>query len=133
MRIAAAILALALTVPATAFTQSQEILIFGGNGHEDFLGCLTCSEFDSKSIWNEFSKHGWENDFGTWNDFGPNASQFGSRSACNEYASDPPVLVDRKGNYYGRLTISETKADSVCGTNGADRICMALKVMCADD
>jgi len=42
-------------------------------------------------------------------------SQFGSRysaySACNPYATDPPVIVDENGNYYGRLTVNTYYGD----------------------
>jgi len=34
-------------------------------------------------------------------------SDYGSRysiGVCNPYASDPPVIVDSSGQYYGRLT-----------------------------
>jgi hypothetical protein len=27
-------------------------------------------------------------------------------SACNQYASDPPVIVDQDGQFYGRLTLN---------------------------
>jgi hypothetical protein len=43
---------------------AAEILIFGGSGHREFLGCLNCSEYSTGSIWNEYSTFGWKNDFG---------------------------------------------------------------------
>jgi hypothetical protein len=55
------------------------------------------------------------------NGFGQFASQFSSYSACNEFASDPPVIVDRSGSYYGRCSAVAT----------TERLCRALKVMCA--
>jgi hypothetical protein len=51
-----AVAALVLVTPSGA----QEILIFGGEGHREFLGCLNCNEFATNSIWNEFSTYGWE-------------------------------------------------------------------------
>jgi hypothetical protein len=36
-------------------------------------------------------------------DFG---SPYSSYSACNPYATDPPVIVDSAGNFYGRLTVN---------------------------
>jgi hypothetical protein len=117
--------------PVQAAVQIPELLIFGGEDHREFLGCLNCSEFSSSSVWNEMSEFGWQNGFGKWNSFGPYKNSFSSNSACNEFASDPPVIVDRSGNFYGRLTMGELQADSVCGVNGAENVCQALKVMCA--
>ncbi len=128
------ILAVVLAMSATQVqSQSKDLLLFGGDGHKDFLGCLTCSEYASNSIWNEFSQYGWKNSFGKWNRFGSFAGAYGSRSACNEYASDPPVIVDRQGNFYGLLSMSEYKRGSVCGGQGSEQLCTALKVMCASD
>lgn len=118
-----------LALPASA--AAKDILIFGGDGHKEFLGCLSCSKMSGDSVFNEFSKHGWSNGFGTWSEFGKFGSEFGNFSACNEFASDPPVLVDADGNFYGRLTISEVKSGSICGATGSERACIALKVMCA--
>jgi hypothetical protein len=120
-------------VSTGAHAQSREILIMGGPNHDEFLGCLTCSEFDSNSVWNDFSRHGFGNEFGTWNRFGQHASKFSTSSACNEYATRGPVLVDRSGNFYGRLSVNRFAQDSVCGPNGVEQLCMALRVMCSDD
>jgi hypothetical protein len=111
---------------------AQEILIFGGNNNKDFLGCLSCNEMAGNSVWNEMSQYGWNNGFGKWNPFGPYKNPFSSYSACNEYTSSGPVLVDRNGKFYGRLTMNEYTSGSICGFSGNERICSALKVMCAD-
>ena len=111
---------------------AQEILIFGGNNNKDFLGCLSCNEIAGNSVWNEMSQYGWNNGFGKWNPFGPYKNPFSSYSACNEYTSSGPVLVDRNGKFYGRLTMNEYTSGSICGFSGNERICSALKVMCAD-
>jgi hypothetical protein len=124
-----ALVAVLLIAPPAA-AQDEDILIFGGDDHKEFLGCLSCSEFDGQSVWNKFSSHGWENNFGTWNKFGQFKSEFSSYSACNKYASDPPVIVDRKGNFYGRLTVSANTPKSICGPQGVERVCIALRVMC---
>lgn len=112
---------------------SQEILIFGGSGNKDFLGCLTCSEVSSNSVFNDFSQYGWGNGFGKWNPFGPYKNPFSSTSACNEFSSQGPVLVDKQGNFYGMLTINEFANKSICGFSGNANICRALKAMCASN
>lgn len=122
--------AITLTAQRASAQGPPEILIFGGDDHKAFLGCLNCSQFSSNSIWNEFSQYGWYNGFATWNPFGPNKNPYGSNSACNDFAPDPPVLVDRAGNYYGRLTINGSRQDSVCFQD--TKLCRALKAMCAN-
>jgi hypothetical protein len=119
---------------AAASAQSkQEILIFGGSGHKDFLGCLSCGEMESNSVWNELSRYGFHNRFATWSHFGNYASPYSGQSACNEYASDPPILVDQYGNYYSRLSVNQYIKDSVCGITGVEKLCVALRVMCAEE
>jgi len=111
----------------------EDVLIFGGDNAKEYLGCLSCNEFSSDSVFNEFSRYGWQNGFATWNPFGKFKNPFSSDSACNEFASNPPKLVDRKGNFYGFLTINEMKTSSICGIRGNSKICTALKVMCKEN
>jgi len=95
------------------------------------LGCLNCAETDSNSVWNDYSKYGWANNYGVWSEYGQYGGEYGTHSACNSYTSTPPILIDRRGNSYGYLTVNEYKSGSVCGYGGAPQICSALKVMCA--
>ncbi|MNT44163.1 hypothetical protein D3C72_1806800 [compost metagenome] len=133
MKIRYAYIAIALAgVSSIAAAQSREILIMGGQSQDTFLGRLTCNEYASNSVWNEHSPHGWSNKYGTWNRYGQHASEYASHSACNPYSSSAPALVDRQGNFYGRLSTNEYAAGSICGAQGAPQICRALRVMCAD-
>jgi len=96
------VLALAATI---AQAQTPELLLFGGDDHKTFLGCLNCSPFDSRSICNRFGDYG--SPFSSnsiWNRFGHYGSRFSSFSPWNRFASDPPVIVDRDGNFYGYFT-----------------------------
>jgi len=126
-KVATLAVAALLCVAASA----NDILIFGGADHDKFIGCLNCDKFSSDSIWNDLSTHGWYNQFGDWNGYGPYKNSYSNTSACNDYASNPPIIVDRSGTSYGYLTISEYKSGSVCGLSGAPQLCQALKVMCA--
>ena len=96
---------------ANAAAQSSgtaKLMVFGGHGHKTYLGCLNCPEYASDSLFNKFGTHG--NKFATdslFNSFGEFGSRFSSYSPCNPYASDPPVVVDQEGNFYGRLTVNE--------------------------
>jgi hypothetical protein len=116
---------------SAAVAQATPILIFGGTDHREFLGCVNCDELDDASVWNDISQYGWHNSIGKWSDVGEYGSSIGSYSACNDLSSDPPVLVDRRGNFYGRLSTNELVSGSVCGiTGGNEKLCMGLKAMC---
>ena len=132
MRHVIAGLALAVAAGTAVIAQNNEIIVMGGRNQDTFLGCITCGEHDVDSVWNQYGRHGWQNKFGTWNRFGQHANPYGANSACNQYGSQGPILVDRQGNYYGHLSVNEHQPDSVCGPRGVRQICIAVKVMCAD-
>ena len=93
-------------------SQSQTLHLYGGKGHDKYLGCLNCSDVSSNSIWNEFGEYGSSyNSNSIWNEYGTYGSEYSSTSPWNEYASDPPVVVDRDGNFYGYLCMNEYKTD----------------------
>lgn len=83
-------------------------MLFGGPGHDTYLGCINCNEYSTDSVFNEYGPHG--SRYSANSILNP-YSQFGSRystfGACNTYASDPPVIVDRDGRFYGRLTLNQ--------------------------
>ena|SRR5947207_8138919 len=88
-------------------TQGHKIMIFGGDDHKTYLGCLSCNNYQSDSVLNKFGAYGSrfqsESIFNTYGSFG---SRYSSNSPCNPYASDPTVIVDEDGNFYGRLTVN---------------------------
>ena len=96
----------------------HKIMLFGGQDHKTYLGCLSCSKFAADSVLNKYGTHGSpyqsESIFNKYGDYG---SKYSDSSACNPYASDPPVIVDEAGNYYGRLTVNKydnsTKSESL--------------------
>ena len=79
----------------SSFAQAQTLKIYGGADHDVYLGKLNASNFDSESIWNSYGTYG---------------SEYSSYSPFNEYASNPPVLVDDDGNFYGYFTINTYKS-----------------------
>lgn len=104
--IAPIIIVLALAVTA-AQAQAPELLLFGGRDQQTFLGCLNCSRFDPSSVCNRFGDHGSRfSSESIWNRFGDYGSRFSSYSPWNRFASDPPVIVDRNGNFYGYFASS---------------------------
>lgn len=37
---------------------TKALLLFGGENHKTFLGCLNCSEYDSESVFNQYGSFG---------------------------------------------------------------------------
>jgi hypothetical protein len=86
---------------------ANRLLLFGGDGHKTYLGCLNCSKFDAESVYNTFGTYGSKfSATSIFNQFSEFGSKFSAYSACNPFAADPPVIVDPSGNYYGRLTVN---------------------------
>jgi hypothetical protein len=107
---AAVILVLLLSVAFPTITQAQTtaLLLFGGEAHRDFLGCLNCSEFTSASVCNEFGTYGSEfSSSSIWNEFSAFGSEFSNLSPWNEFSGTAPVIVDNKGKFYGYLSVNE--------------------------
>jgi hypothetical protein len=123
----------ALTHPARAqgaITQPR-MLIYAGPLNREYLGCLNCDQFDVNSVWNGHSPFGWDNGYPSNSHFATYRASHGRYSACDPFAAEPPILVDTSGKGYGRLNVSATRNDSICGPRGAPSICETLKAMCA--
>lgn len=94
---------------------AQKIMIYGGDGNATYLGCLSCSERESESVFNRFGPYG-SRFFGLDSIHNP-TSEYGHRystySACNELALDPPVIIDDRGKFYGRLTLNRSHPQAI--------------------
>ena len=87
------------------------LLLFGGDGHKTFLGCLNCNKYDSGSICNKYGQQGSKyNGESIWNKYGNYGSKYSNQSPWNRYASEPPAIVDKDGNFYGYLTANKYNA-----------------------
>ena len=51
---------------------AQTLHIYGGNNHDEYLGCLNCNNYDKSSIWNEYGTYG---------------NEYSSKSIWNEYST----------------------------------------------
>jgi hypothetical protein len=71
---------------------SQTLHLYGGKNHDVYLGCLNCDAYNSNSIWNEYGTYG---------------SKYNTYSPWNAYSSEPPVVVDKDGNFYGYFTVNK--------------------------
>jgi len=91
--------------------QTSKLMIFGGSNHSVYLGCLNCSEYATDSVKNQYGPHGsaYASE-SIFNHYGTYGSAYSSEGACSQYASDPPVIVDAAGKYYGRLTLNRYHA-----------------------
>ncbi len=100
-----------LTVPPAP---SSDVLLFGDSNYDVFLGCFSCSRFDSESVHNPFGQYGSRfSSTSIWNHFSQYGSPFSTHSACNEFASNPPILVDNQGAFYGELTLNLFRPNAV--------------------
>lgn len=87
------------------------LLLFGGEGHKTFLGCLNCGQYDSGSVCNKYGQQGSKyNSDSIWNKYGNYGSKYSNQSPWNKYASEPPAIVDKEGNFYGYLTANQYNA-----------------------
>jgi hypothetical protein len=112
----AAAYAIAFLTASMAQPAAAKLMIFGGEGHDEYLGCLDCSEYSSESICNEFGRFG--NEFSTagmFNEFAGFGNEFSAKSPWNEYSTSTsvPVLVDEKGRFYGYFTINTSRSNAV--------------------
>lgn len=105
----------AFFVVLSSSTNAQELQLFGGNGHDVFLGCFNCNEYSSESICNEFGAGSAFKSNSIFNEFSRFGNEFSSSSPWNEFSSsnDVPVLVDRQGGFYGYFTVNEFRMDAV--------------------
>jgi hypothetical protein len=125
---ASALAAIAGLSPAPS--SGTKIMVFAGKGHRRYLGCLSCPPSAPDSIFNPVGKFGHCGPFaddslfcrGPFKGFG-SSGPFDDLSGCASGASDPPVIVDEHGTYYGRFSIGGTFGhnDSVCGAFGRFR------------
>ena len=130
MRISVILFACCALANQQALAQSTPILIFGGRDHSQFLGCISCDKLEANSVWNELSQYGWYNSIGVWSSIQPLKSSMSEYSACSQFSTEPPVLVDHSGNFYGYLSVNQFMTNSVCAFTGNQNACLALQVMC---
>lgn len=82
--------------------------IYGGENHDQFLGCLSCAPDDLKSIWSSYSDYGSMHKANSiWNPDGKYGSKTSNYSPFNEKAKCPPVILDKNGKSYGYFTINK--------------------------
>lgn len=102
---------------APALSSNPKLMIFGGANHGTYLGCLNCSEYATDSVLNKYGSAGSPYSAESIsNHYGQFGSKYSAESACNKYSTDPPVIVDGDGKYYGRLTLNRYATGIGVGT-----------------
>ena len=96
---------------SSASPSSGKLMIFGGENHDVYLGCLNCSEYATDSVFNEYGSYGSAySATSIYKTYGQYGSAYSSLSPCNPYAANPPVVVEDNGTFYGYLTVNEYKS-----------------------
>ncbi|OUS18518.1 hypothetical protein A9Q93_03875 [Nonlabens dokdonensis] len=91
---------------------SQNLHLYGGSDYTEYLGCLDCSRFDSKSIWNAFGDYGSSfSNTSIWNDLNNYGDPNKKLSPWNEVTNTPPKILDDKGKFKGYLTANTSLKD----------------------
>lgn len=89
-----------------------KLMIFGGEGHRTYLGCLNCPDTETDSIFNVVGEHGSSvSEASIWNPVGSFGSGVSNYSPWNALGSDPPIIVDGNGTSYGYFTVNKLHAD----------------------
>ena len=131
-----------LGLSGPAIGQQPAYLLFGGQNHDVFLGCLNCNRFDQASLCNGFGRFG--NPFSgesIWNRYTRFGNPFSADSPWNGFAAEPPVVVDRQGRFYGYFTANQFHVQRVrssfwlrviglASSNGAEGHEEARKMLC---
>ncbi|WP_312284936.1 hypothetical protein [Yokenella regensburgei] len=87
---------------------AEQLMLYGGADHKEFLGCINCTKYDSGSICNKYGDQGSKySDKSIWNRYGAYGSKYEETSPWNKFASNPPVIVDRNGGFYGFFTANK--------------------------
>jgi len=95
---------------------TTELHLYGGDGHDQYLGCYDCKRYNPNAICSKYGSYGSKyssesifNKYGTW------GSKYNSSSPWNKYSSSNsvPVLVDKTGGFYGYFTINRYRSNAV--------------------
>ena len=95
-----------------ARAQDKALLLFGGDDHKTFLGCLNCNKFSGVSLCNKFGQFGSKfNSESIWNRFGDFGSKFNSDSPWNKFTDSAPIIADKDGNSFGYFSANKFHHD----------------------
>ena len=92
--------------------------LWGGASLSIYLGCLTCSSFDSDSVCNQYGTYGSTySSSSIWNEYGTYGSPYNSYSPWNAYSSSGPGIFSTDGlTFYGYFTVNAYKTNRTQNT-----------------
>lgn len=99
----------------SSVANAEELLIYGGENHEEFLGCLNCPHYKQESICNRYGKYGREySQNSIFNRYGKYGRKHSPESPWNTAyrSSSAPILKDRYGKDKGYLSIKDNRYDT---------------------
>ena len=99
-------------IATSSFVTSQNLHLYGGDDYTEYLGCLDCSRFESKSIWNAFGDYGSSfSNTSIWNDLNNYGDANNPLSPWNTVSNKAPKIVDDAGKFQGYLTANPSVKD----------------------
>jgi hypothetical protein len=103
---------MSLGLPQVSAQNAKALLLFGGDDHKTFLGCLNCVDTSSVSICNDVGEFGSDVASNSiWNDVGEFGSDVSAHSPWNDVSNDAPIIVDSDGNSYGYFSANSVHHD----------------------
>ncbi|GGB27627.1 MULTISPECIES: hypothetical protein [Mucilaginibacter] len=92
---------------ALSIKAQSKLNIYGGKNHDQFLGCVTCTNDDPNSIWNTLGRYGSTHETNSiWNPNGVYGSTKSDYSPFNKKAKCPPIILDENGKSKGYMTVN---------------------------
>ncbi len=105
-------LAIILLCAGTSFEQQNKaLLLFGGEDHKTFLGCMNCAARDTSSVCNKYGKGSKYEADSIWNKYGDFGSKYSANSPWNKFTASAPIIVDKDGASYGYFTANRFHTD----------------------
>jgi len=103
--------------------REEQLHIYGGKNHKQYLGCLNCGDDQLKSIWCTFGDYGSRHmPKAIWNELGKYGSVSSQYSPFNENAKYPPIILDDHKRFRGYLTVNKNNQQR-CKNYIAEQIC----------
>lgn len=101
------LLSLFLVFFAISIVKAQVLELYSNDDKNEYLGCLTCSSSDSKSVWNHHGTYGnLYNKKSIWNKYGTYGDNTSNFSPWNPHAENPPI-IKKDGEIYGYFTLNK--------------------------
>ena len=95
-------------IPPPSVPTPARYELWGGRNYTVYLGCFSCNEFDSESVFNPFGTYGGRySPTSVANRFSDYGSPFAPDSACNPFATNPPILLNTASRTYTELTLNQ--------------------------